>query len=92
MKKLTLEEVERLDDLYDTEAYKAILRLLNNIVKLQAQSVLNYNLKEGNAEKLAYLQSQCDGARKVVSSLESFMKRRHKKSVSGVRRFNQSIN
>lgn len=89
MKKLTEDVMERLDELYDTEAYKAILLLLNRIVYLQADAVLHYNLKEGSAEQLAYLQSQVDGARKAINSLESFMKRLRKKSVSGVRRLNQ---
>ena len=92
MMNLPEDVIERLDDLYDTEVFKDLIMLLKTIIDLKKETVLNYNLKEGNAEQLAYLRSEVDGAKKVLLDLESFMKKLRKQSGSGVRRLNHSAN
>lgn len=84
--KFTDEELEGLSDIRQHYGFKALTKLIKSLAEAQASSMLNYNLSEGDAQKLAYLHSQITGAKKLEYNILDFFNKLHSKSGRGVRR------
>lgn len=74
--KLTIEESELLEEILDSDGFKAFLKAADSLVSDQERAVLKASLDAGE-KQLVYAKLRAEGARKLhsdLSQLKAFLK------------------
>jgi hypothetical protein len=74
--KLTADEKDALGDMLTSEAWPAILKLIENLVENQGSKCLTYNLDSG-PEGLVIEKARFEGAQRLFLGIQS-IKKQHK--------------
>ncbi len=76
MNKLTIDEKEHLAEFLTSDAWPALLKLIENMVENQGSKVLTYNLASG-PEGLVAEKARHEGAQRLFSAIQT-IKKQHK--------------
>lgn len=69
----TQEERDKLIDFAQGDTQKTVCHFVRYLVTAQQQRVVNYTIETGDAQRLAYLKANADGALRLANELDQFL-------------------
>lgn len=71
---MNAEKKTALVDLIESSGFSVLMEVIEELVRLEQNKLLKYDLRNGAPHELTYLKCESDGARRLANSINLYMK------------------